>query len=1031
MLKLKNNLLVFLLIGLFMISFTSALDLDNLELERDTTFDGKQIKDYPLLQKYNPIEIVNWIGLGDTLFEGYLSQHNETCGIDCQSTLEINLHQDGVLVDDIYFKTLQEDGTWIKQSVRGSSFSYLGLIDDYETQCIDLKEIIDLNGTSYIPQKCSEVKIGSHEGQINYNIGEEVKAGIYTLTLDAQKKPSRTVDWIIKTNGEWLDGWATWGNISLGDDAEVILNSPADEEIDYDGNVVFNCSMNITGGATAVNISLWTNESGVWEIEETVEPLLKWNNGSSHTTNDPETVTNPGNAFDENDLTYAEKTTSGSTHLGKIFNSSFIRNIRINTTSKITSGQDHVTGVYLEIYNGSVWSAKATLDTGTTSAGYDGDYFLNDTTQGVRIRLYGFANPVSPAFSKKWYTLEYESNDSITSLTQTFTTTITTPTLWNVEACDSDGDCGFATSNYTVLLDAETPKINVTSPVGTLNYGAIGENETLNVTFTDTNLDSCWYNYNGTNVTIEGCLTGVSNATNFTLEADNLNMTIYANDSVGNLNSTFLDWNYKLLENSQTYSNSTTVGAVENFILNVTLGDGHELDSISFIYGNFTSSPSIASSGNNRIISVSNYEIPFYGVDTNVTFYWRIILDDSTAINTSDRTQLVTPILLDNCSVYTNQILNISLFDEETKLPINGNIELEYSLLNSQTHSTINTLYYTATGVNSTLICSEINISGEDLIYSTQIRYESTDYVSELYNIQRSAITSDAQSINLYDLNESDSTEFKVTYQDSTFNFVEGAIIQLQRKYISEGIYETVEAPLTSNEGIANLHIDTNSILYRATVVKNGVVLDEFDNLVFKCQSELVGECEQKLLGTIDPRNDVDLDTTRDFSYSIDREDNVITLAFTIPSGAPASVNMQLTQKDQFGSNEMCNETILSSAGSIQCTFNDTIGDSYIDLRIYKNVEPMAIQTYIIPEASGVDFLGNNYIIIVVLLLSVVGMALTSPEWIIINGIIVMVIAGALWLVNGLDFVMGLGSLMWLIIAAGILIFKLAKQEDR
>ena len=58
-------------------------------------------------------------------------------------------------------------------------------------------------------------------------------------------------------------------------------------------------------------------------------------------------------------------------------------------------------------------------------------------------------------------------------------------------------------------------------------------------------------------------------------------------------------------------------------------------------------------------------------------------------------------------------------------------------------------------------------------------------------------------------------------------------------------------------------------------------------------------------------------------------------------------------------------------------------------------------------------------------------MALTSPEWIIINGIIVMVISGALWLINGLDFVVGLGNLMWLVIAAGILIFKLAKQEDR
>jgi len=44
---------------------------------------------------------------------------------------------------------------------------------------------------------------------------------------------------------------------------------------------------------------------------------------------------------------------------------------------------------------------------------------------------------------------------------------------------------------------------------------------------------------------------------------------------------------------------------------------------------------------------------------------------------------------------------------------------------------------------------------------------------------------------------------------------------------------------------------------------------------------------------------------------------------------------------------------------------------------------------------------------------------------------VTMFLAGALYLLNGLDFVMGFGALMWLVIAAAILIFKLSKQEDR
>jgi len=47
-----------------------------------------------------------------------------------------------------------------------------------------------------------------------------------------------------------LESWATWGNISSGDDAEVILNSPADNAIVYYPEVTFNATAEVTGGAT-------------------------------------------------------------------------------------------------------------------------------------------------------------------------------------------------------------------------------------------------------------------------------------------------------------------------------------------------------------------------------------------------------------------------------------------------------------------------------------------------------------------------------------------------------------------------------------------------------------------------------------------------------------------------------------------------------------------------------------------------------------------------------------------------------------
>jgi len=49
----------------------------------------------------------------------------------------------------------------------------------------------------------------------------------------------------------------------------VTLNAPANNNISYSGSVTYNCSVNVTGGATIENVSLWTNETGVWAIRNT------------------------------------------------------------------------------------------------------------------------------------------------------------------------------------------------------------------------------------------------------------------------------------------------------------------------------------------------------------------------------------------------------------------------------------------------------------------------------------------------------------------------------------------------------------------------------------------------------------------------------------------------------------------------------------------------------------------------------------------------------------------------------------------
>jgi len=706
-------------------------------------------------------------------------------------------------------------------------------------------------------------------------------------------------------------------------------------------------------------------------------------------------------------------------------------------------------------YGGTVIQSSSdqiTINQGTESVSYDtlrdewimvtliqnstnATYYINGSLIATRP-ISTFASASEDDFLKL-------GADRVNSSNRFFNGTIDEVGIWNRELSAAEINELYNGGNGVIFGGEEL--INLESPTNGTTISDIGTNFTVsggNLSSVSGTWDNVTYYVwkNSTLINETSVLVSSGEKFNETQFIDDFTLgdyewgvlACYTNSTssycINSTNSTFTVSLFTLV--SEGYSNETLSGTLETFNISIQLFTGYELTNAIFYYDGETRSPTITSDDDNRFVIVSDYQIPSTILDVNNSFYWSLEFNDNETINTDNRTQLVRALLLDNCSTYTNILFNLTLHDEETQTPINGEIELVYSLLNRD-YDVIKTFNFSVSNVSTTNICSALNLSEEDLYYSAEIRYVSEGYVPELYHIQRADISPYPINVSLYSLNESDSTEFKITYQDNTFNFVEGAIVQLQRRYISEDAYKVVEAPITSNEGIAVLHIDLDSIKYRIVVVKDGEVLDTFDNIVFKCQSELTGECEQKLLGEIDPQNTIDYDTQRDFTYSVTAGENNITISYVIPSLAPSSVNIVLTQKDEFGNETKCNKTIVSSGGSIICEYDETLGTNYLELKINKNNVPISQNTYVIDEETGMDFLDNNYIIVVVLMLSLVGLALASPEWIIVNSVITLLLSGMLWLVNGINFVMGLGLLMWLVIAAGIIILKLSKQEDR
>lgn len=600
------------------------------------------------------------------------------------------------------------------------------------------------------------------------------------------------------------------------------------------------------------------------------------------------------------------------------------------------------------------------------------------------------------------------------------------PTLQTFTLFANDTIGNVALDSITFVKASSNITLNITSPPAVFVSLVPGQNIDLDWNITSpVALDTCFYDYNGTNTTVTCGL----NTTTFVYVEGLNEISFFVNDTFGSSASQTVNWTVAINQTGEFFVNETVEGVSNLFWVSIQTNES--ITSGTLVYNGTEFAGIITETSTNNYNISHNLIAPSVDNDTNFTFNWEINLSSGLTGTLATNTQLVLSISLDDCSVFNFTILNISLFEERSRLALFGTIELVIDVLDTVNFESVQELSGEFIGVNQTLVCSSGNLSGQDLVYSAEIKYFATGFESELYFIQRSPFE-EVDNVELFDLNTSFSTEFLVEYENENFVIVPGAVIQLQRRYLPDNVFRVVEAPLTSDQGTAILHIDLDSNLYKATIVKDGVVLDIFENLVFACQNELSGECTQNLRGSIDPNNEVNIETSNDFAYSITSGPDTVTTTFSVPSGTTSSVNLLLQQVDGFGNVSLCNKTVVSSAGAIVCPFqNQTITDSYLFLTLNKNGEPQAQTSFYIRPSGNLDFLETNFLLVFIFLLSIAGMAITSPEWVVVNGIMVMMISGALYLLNGLNFVMGLGTLMWLVIAAAILIYKMAQQEDR
>ncbi len=490
-----------------------------------------------------------------------------------------------------------------------------------------------------------------------------------------------------------------------------------------------------------------------------------------------------------------------------------------------------------------------------------------------------------------------------------------------------------------------------------------------------------------------------------------------------------------------TYNSETTEGNSETFKINISTISGEVLTEVNLIYNNTEYQGTFISLGGNNYSASEVITVPSISAEVNKTFYFNIVFSSGFEYNTTSNNQTVKALTLDDCSVNNIMVLNFTLVDEKNQTKLNGSafntkIEIDIEMFTKGTTTNpIIELSQNYTQVNPATVCISDNLSSSEYRVDATIRYVSNSREVEYYYLQNFILSNSTtgQNITLYDLLSVDSEQFSVTYRDENFLAVSDALIDVQRQYVDEGIFKTVEIGKTDADGRTILHLVRNDVVYTMIVKKDGVILSTFNNIIAFCDDFTIGDCKISLneQETGVPVTDWNSYQNLDYTISFDEDTRTITTVFTTLDGSAHTVTLNATKADMWGNDAVCSDKLTTSSGTLTCVIPDSYGNVTVRVLLYSYSTRNIITTRIykiFPNREDI-FGGDGLIFLFIMVITIPLMFITSTIGIVIGAIIGLIASGALMIYTGFSW-LGTGStIMWLIIAGMIIIWKISERS--
>ena len=378
--------------------------------------------------------------------------------------------------------------------------------------------------------------------------------------------------------------------------------------------------------------------------------------------------------------------------------------------------------------------------------------------------------------------------------------------------------------------------------------------------------------------------------------------------------------------------------------------------------------------------------------------------------------------------------------DEENQTKL-SNITIEYSInIFDKFRTTLITNHSQTSITNPTEICINQNLTSSSLFsLDGVLKYDSTDtdYLTRFYNILNFSLTNSSipQNKNIYDITEDLGTIFQLTFKDSFLALAPNILVNVNKQYVADNDFKTVEIPITDSNGQTILNLERNVGIYNLIFIDiAGNIVATFNKITAFCQDFTIEECTLSLDAKGTTARTFNLTNSTQISYTLDytNSTSTATLNFNSLSSTPVTARIVGTTQNQFGNQSVCDSSLTSTLGTVNCDTSSILTtDNYLFIDIFSNGK--FVETRVIDISPEIPLIGGLFgsegFLIAFLMLLVLILLFSEDKQVLV---VAIGLGWAIILIFGLVKGAIIGALsggIWLIVSISIMMWKLRQEE--